>query len=214
MDANNYETMEPAKNTINSDRNFLYCSWHPFAKQKVRLNKYIISGSTTCHRLWQKRKFFAAVHLASHNISHIHTKTGRSGDFQVSKSLKKRLLFFHWINLIFLSLLTGRIFRFKLIRLNGHHFKITIRSLFTRRWPEHMRLDNLDKQPSYVITPESLARRSKWRSREVRTRLEGLSWEAKKKNLKRENIFLCEKSTFGDLKSILGDIFLKSGGSL
>ena len=73
---------------------------------------------------------------------------------------------------------------------------------------------NLDEQPSYVITPESLARRSKWRSREVRTRLEGLSCEAKKKNLKRENIFLCEKSTFGDLKSILGDIFLKNGGSL
>ena len=70
------------------------------------------------------------------------------------------------------------------------------------------------EQPSYVITPESLARRSKWRSREVRTRLEGLSEEAEKKNLERENIFLCEKSTFGDLKSILGDIFLKSGGSL
>ena len=75
-------------------------------------------------------------------------------------------------------------------------------------------VDNLDEQPSYVITPESLAHRSKWRSREVRTRLEGLSCEAKEKNLKRENIFLCEKSTFGDLKSILGDIFLNSGGSL
>ena len=37
------------------------------------------------------------------------------------------------------SLLTGRTFRFKLIRLNGHRFKITIRSLFTKRWPEHMR---------------------------------------------------------------------------
>ena len=77
-----------------------------------------------------------------------------------------------------------------------------------------MRPDNLDEQPSYVITPESLVRRSKWRLREVQTRLEGLSWEAKKKNLKRENTFVFEKSTFGDLKSILGDIFLKSGGSL
>ena len=36
----------------------------------------------------------------------------------------------------------------------------------------------------------------------------------KKKHLERENIFLCEKSTFGDLKSILDNIFLKSGGSL
>ena len=69
------------------------------------------------------------------------------------------------------------------------------------------------EQPSYIITPESLARRSKRWSQEVRTRLEGLSGEAKKKNLERENISLCEKSTFGDLKSILGDIFLKSGGS-
>ena len=77
-----------------------------------------------------------------------------------------------------------------------------------------MRPDNLDKQPSYVITPESLARQSKWWSRELLTCLEGLSWEAKKKNLKREDIFLCKKSTFGDLKSILDDIFFKSGSSL
>ena len=122
-----------------------------------------------------------------------------------------------WIHAVGrMSFLTGRIFRFKLIRQNGpewtsfyNHDTEFVYKKMTRTYA-----DNLDEQPSYAITLESLARRSKWRSREVRTCLKGLSWEAKKKNLKRENIFLCEKSVFGDLKSILGDIFLKSGGSL
>ena len=47
--------------------------------------------------------------------------------------------------------------------------------------------------------------KSKWQSRELLTCLKGLSWEAKKKNLQREDIFLCEKSTFRDLKSILDE---------
>ena len=70
------------------------------------------------------------------------------------------------------------------------------------------------RESSNHLTSSPLARRSKWQWREVRTRLEGFSSEAKKKNLERENIFVCKKSTFGNLKSILGDIFLKSGGSL
>ena len=101
-------------------------------------------------------------------------------------------------------------FRFKLIRLNGHHFKITIRSLFTKRWPEHMRPDHLEKQPFYVIVPIKMAitgsSNSSWRP---------LLRGKKRKNLKQENIFLCEKFTFGDLKRILSVFFsLKSGGSL
>ena len=98
MDANNYETMgrKPAKSTINSDRKFLYCSWHPFGKRKVRLTKYLISGSTNLPPVVTKKKVLSSshiqLHLASHNISHIHTTTGPSGDFQVSKNLKKRLL--------------------------------------------------------------------------------------------------------------------------
>ena len=114
MDANNYETMgrEPAKNTINSDHKLLYCSWHPFGKQKVRLNKYIISGSTNLPPVVTKKEVLCSrhiqLHLASHNISHIHTRTGLSSDFQVSKNLKKRLppplnqsvlpLLAHWKN--------------------------------------------------------------------------------------------------------------------
>ena len=89
------------------------------------------------------------------------------------------------------------------------HSKATQCGILLQIYREHG-----NRAPSYVIIPESLARRSKWRWREVRTRLEGLSSEAKKKNLERENIFVCKKFTFGDLKSILGDIFLKSGSSL
>ena len=71
---------EPAKNTINWDRKFLYCSWHPFGKQNVRSNKYIISGSTNLPLVVTKKEVLCSrhiqLHLASHNNSHIHTKTG------------------------------------------------------------------------------------------------------------------------------------------
>ena len=73
-----------------------------------------------------------------------------------------------------------------------------------------MRPDHLDKQPFYVIVPIKMAiagsSNSSWRP---------LLRGKKRKNLKQENIFLCEKFTFGDLKSILSVFFfLKSGGSL
>ena len=97
MDANNYETMgrEPAKNTINSDHKFLYCSWHPFGKQKVRLNKYILSGSTNLPPVVTKKEVLCSrhiqLHLASHNISHISHQ-----DRSVQRLWKKNELISMW----------------------------------------------------------------------------------------------------------------------
>ena len=71
-----------------------------------------------------------------------------------------------------------------------------------RKDDQNMRLGDQDEQPSYVITPESLA--SKWPSQEVCSGIEGLFEEAKKKNLKQANVFLCEKPLLDT--SILGDI--------
>ena len=74
----------------------------------------------------------------------------------------------------------------------------------TRTYP-----DNLDEQPSYIITPESLASRSKWRSRKVQTRLEGLSWETKKEKSKAREQFCVWKIFFWRLKEHFGRYFLK-----
>ena len=70
----------------------------------MRLNKYIISESTNLPPVVTKKEVLCSRHIQLHlasDISHIHTKTGPSGDFRVSKNIKKRLLplLAHWKNI-------------------------------------------------------------------------------------------------------------------
>ena len=121
-----------------------------------------------------------------------------------------------WINAVGrTSLLTGRIFRFKLIRLNGHRFKITIRSLLTKRWPEHMRTtwtsNHLTSSPQRALRADQNGDRGKFEL-VLKASLRG----QKEKSKAREH-FSVRKIYFWRLKehfNLVIDIFLKSGGSL
>ena len=89
----------------------------------------------------------------------------------------------------FFSFFTGKVLRLKLIRLNSHHDR------FCRSRDEvccfQQKQHNCVRQPYYVITPESLARRWKSQTREVRTRHSiGLFWTAKKVTKGNEHFFV------------------------
>ena len=93
------------------------------------------------------------------------------------------------INGFFFSFFTGKVLRLKLIRLNSHHDR------FCRSRGEvccfQQKQQNCVRQPYYVITRESLARRWKLQTREVRTRHSiGLFWTAKKVTKGNEHLFV------------------------
>ena len=82
--------------------------------------------------------------------------------------------------------------------------------MFSIKTPE-LRAGSHGKQPYYFITPESIARRGKWRTSKVWTNHSiGLFWTVKKET-KKTNVFLRQKSFFRGLKEHLKNIFFKRG---
>ena len=131
-----------------------------------------------------------------------------------ARRLKLRNFLFPWIHGFFFSFFVGRVVRVKLIKLNRYHDRFC-RSrheacCFQWKKPE-LRAGSQGKKPDWVITPESLARRGKWRTSKVWTNHSiGLFWTVKKET-KKTNVFLRQNFFLGGLKEHLNKIFFKRG---